>query len=214
MSWLSNLFGGRNPADAAQKYINQMPGTAKQYFDPYIAQGQQAYQDMYGPLADMTKDPSKFLESLLGNYEPSKSYQLKKDEALRAAGNTAAAGGMRGSMQDIEKESRLTDALLGDDMQQWLNNVLGIQKTGLAGEQGFYNTGFDASQKLEGDLMNTLGQQGNLAYQQQAEKNKRFSDLLSSILGGAGSLAGINLPSGGTAGGYAMEKLYKDLGWL
>lgn len=212
MSILSNfLKGGKNPADAAMPYISQIPGVAHQAFDPYIQQGQQAYGTLNPIFEQMSADPSGFLNRLLESYEPSKSYQLRRDEALRAAGNTAAAGGTRGSIQDIEGETSLTDRLLGEDMQSWLNNVLGIQGRGLQGESGFYQTGFESAKGLESDLANALAQQGNLAFQGQSEKNRRSSDLFSSVLQGLGGIAGLGIPGGGTLGGKAIGKV---AGWL
>ncbi len=192
MSWLSSLFkGGKNPADAAMPYLNQIPGVGHNAYDPYIQEGQNAYNQMQGPISQMTQDPAAFLEKIMGSYEPSKGYQLRRDEALRAAGNTAAAGGMRGSMQDIESESRLTDSLLGEDMQQWLNNVLGLQTQGLQGQQVFYNSGLQSSGNLADLLGGALNQKAGLAFQGQAQKNANKAALLKALLQGAGGLGGL-----------------------
>ncbi len=204
MGFLSDLFGGggkkSNPANAAMPYLNQIPGMLtnqfnqqKGYLDPFIQRGNSAY-DTFNPIyTNMAKDPAAFLESLMQNYEPSRGFGLKKDAMLKAAGNTAAPGGMRGSLQDIDQEAKLTDSLLGDDMQQWLQNVLGIQGTGLSGESHLYDTGFDAtrglvdaSRGLGDNLSNVLGTQAQLAFQGQREKNQRNSDTMSGI----GKLAG------------------------
>jgi hypothetical protein len=209
MSWLSDLFsGGKNPADAAMPYLNQIPGMAKGYYDPYIQHGNEAYNKLNPQYENMTTDPSAFLEHIMKGYEPSKSYQLRRDETQRAAGNSAAAGGMRGSINDITNQSRLTDSLLGEDMQQWLNNVLGIQKEGMAGEQNFFNTGYDATKSLEGDLSNVLGTQAGLAFQGQANQNQSRSDLLSGIAKALGGIAGFGLPGGGTIGGSLYNKFF------
>lgn len=190
MSWLSNLFkGGKNPADAAMPYLNQIAPMEQANYYPFITRGDIAYQGLRGPYDKMSTDPAGFLEEILKGYEPSRAYGLKRDEMERAAGNTAAAGGMRGSLQDITNESRIADSLLGEDMQQWLQNVLGIQGRGLEGEQHLYDTGFDATKSMTGDIANVLGTQGSLAFQGQANKNRSQSDLLSGIvkaLGGRG----------------------------
>src|ERR1700733_2066781 len=134
MSWLSDFFkGGKNPADAAMPYLNQIPGMEKQYYDPFINQGREAGNTLAPQFNQISQDPAAFLESIMGKYQPHRPYQLRNEEALRTAGNTAAAGGIRGGLSDIKNESRISDALLGQDMQQWLQNVLGIQG---AGQQG------------------------------------------------------------------------------
>lgn len=200
------LRGGRNPADAAMPFLDQIPDIARQNYNPYIHRGDAAYQTMQKPYEQMAQDPAGFLEQLMKHYEPSRGYQLKRDEALRAAGNTAAAGGMRGSLQDIEHESRLADSLLGDDMQQWFANVFGLQGRGLEGEQHFYDTGYDATRNLTGDLSNILGTKAGLAFQGQADKNQRQSDLFSGLMKAFGGIAGLGLPGGGTLAGKIASR--------
>lgn len=207
MSKLSEfLKGGKNPADSAMPYLDSLPGMEKQNYNPYIQRGETAYQGMQKPLEQMAQDPAGFLEMLMKQYEPSRGYQLKRDEGLRAAGNTAAAGGMRGSMSDIESESRLADSLLGEDMQQWLTNVFGLQGRGLEGEQHLYDTGFDATKNLTGDLSNIAGTQAGLAFQGQANKNQSRNDMLSGIVKALGGIAGFALPGGGSVGGAIASK--------
>jgi hypothetical protein len=199
MSWLSDFFsGGKNPADAAMPYLNQIPGMEHQAYDPYISHGNEAYNTLNPQFTQMGKDPAAFLENIMKGYTPSKSYQLREEEASRAAGNTAAAGGMRGSLNDIKNQARISDSLLGEDMQQWLNNVLGIQKEGMGGLSHIFDTGFSATQGLTGDLSNVLGTQAGLAFQGQANQNQSRADLLKALLG-----------AGGMGFGYA-----KDKGWI
>jgi hypothetical protein len=129
---------------------------------------------------------------------------------LKAAGNSAAAGGMRGSSQDIGNEAKITDMLMGQDMQNWLQNVLGIQGTGLKGQQDLYNTGFNATHGLAGDLSNVLGTQAQLAFQGQREENQRQSDRNSGIgsLIGGGIGAFFGGPSGAVAGSNIGGKFF------
>lgn len=187
MSLWNKIFGKPNdPFGAAAPYMNQAIGTQ----NPYVAQGQQA-NDFLNPLyASMGGDPTGYLDKLMQNYEPSKGYQLKRDEALRAAGNSAAAGGMRGTQQDLVNSTQIADRLLGDDMQQWLNNVYGIQGMGLGGQQRIADRGFDAST----NLANLYGQQGQLAFKGEDWKNRQKQDLTNQFLHllstGGGALAG------------------------
>ena len=211
MSWLSDFVkGGKNPADAAMPYLNQIAPMEKEYYEPYIQHGNEAYNIFNPKLQGMTNDPVAFLEQIMKGYEPSKAYQLRRDETQRAAGNSAAAGGMRGSINDITNQARLTDALLGNDMQQWLENVLGLQKQGTAGLEHIFDTGANASGALAGDLSNVLGTQAGLAFQGQANQNKSKSDLLSSLTQALGGILGINLPGkdAGTFGGKIVSRFF------
>ena len=114
-SWLKRISGGNNPADSAMPYINQIPGVAHQTYDPYIQQGQEAFGKYNPVISEMAQDPTGYLDKIMQGYEPSRGYQLRRDEELRAMGNTASAGGMRGSMQDMESQARLADSLMGQD---------------------------------------------------------------------------------------------------
>jgi hypothetical protein len=221
MSWLSDFFsGGKNPADAAMPYLNQIPGMAKGYYEPYINKGNEAYNTFNPEINQMTSDPAAFLEKIMKGYEPSRGYQLQRDEALKAAGNSAAAGGMRGSSNDISNEARISDALQGEDMQKWIQNVLGIQKQGQTSEENLYNTGYNASNALSGDLSNVLGTQASLAFQGQANQNQSKGDLLSGLVKALGAVGGWSLPGksgwdssggwnssgGGTVGGSVLSR--------
>ena len=201
MSWLSDFFkGGENPANAAMPYLNQIPGMEKQYYDPFINQGREASNTLTPQFNQKTTNPAEFLEAIMKKYQPSRSYQLRNEEALRTAGNTAAAGGMRGSLGDIKNESRITDVLLGDDMQKWLNNVLGLQDQGEKGLGHEFDTGYDASKSLTGDLSNVLGTQATLGFQGQANQNRSKSDQLSAILQAIGV--------GGSIGGSLLGRFF------
>jgi len=209
MSWLSEMFGGGgNPANAANKYLDQIPGVSHEGYDPYINRGQEAGGIMSDQFGKMSQDPTAFINELMKGYQESDGYKYQQDQMGRAAGNTAAAGGMRGSAQDTQNQQQITQGLLGQDMQQYLSNLLGAQKTGLEGEQSIYNTGFNASQGLTGDLTNILGQQGGLAYQGAQNKNKQQQDWLKALMSGIGTAGGweVGGPVGGTVGGNLANK--------
>lgn len=202
---------GTNPADKGMPYLNQIPGELKQYYDPYIGYGKSAYDTMNPQLSQMTTDPAAYMDKLMASYEPSKAYQLQKDEMTKAAGNTAAAGGMRGSLSDITGEARITDTLMGNDMQRWLDNALGIQRTGLQGEGNIFSTGYQASSSLADNLSNVLGSQAQLAFQGQREQNQDKNDLMKSLLGMGGGAA--NWLFGGTGqGGQGSSNFMSGIG--
>lgn len=202
MSWLTEMFHPTNPADKAMPYLDQLPDELKQYFQDYMNWGKSAYGTMNPVLSQMTTDPTGYLNKIMGAYEPSRSYQLQKDEMTKSAGNTAAAGGMRGSLGDITNEARITDTLMGNDMQNWLRNVMGLQDTGLQGMGHIFDTGFNANQAYAGDLGNIRGTQAQLAFQGQREANADKGDLFKGLLGALSSIAGgvLGGPLGGAIG--------------
>ncbi len=167
MSWFGDLFGGgKDPSQAAMPYLDKAGG-------------------LYG----LGQDPAAFLDQLIGKYQPSQGFKMKEEDALRAAGNSAAAGGVRGTENDLKQSARISDMLMGEDMQQWLNNVMGIT----------------------GNQANILNSQGGLAYQGQANKNKGNSDMLAGIMKALGTAGGAAFggPAGAAVGGSLGDMLSK-----
>lgn len=194
MSILSKIFGFKNPADSAMPYLNQIPGIGQQYYDPFVQSGRTAGTRLEGEYDQLLSDPNAFIDKIMSGYEPSKGFQFQKDLLSKALGSTAAAGGYRGTDFDQLQQGEAIQGLLSKDMQQYLQNVLGAYKTGLEGEQDIYDKGFQASGSLADYLGSALGQQGQVAFQGQAQKNANKAGLfklLAQALGGAAGLGGL-----------------------
>ena len=134
----------------------------------------------YGQMAE---DPQDFLRQIESGYTPSEGYQYKQNKILQAMRNAAASGGRAGTMLDQEGQGDAVRGLLGEDMQQYLNNVLGIQGGGLSGlerllggrERGITGLagsrereaqrGFEASSGLANILSQNLSERGALGFQ-------------------------------------------------
>lgn len=205
MSWLSQAFGHSkitNPADAAMPYLQQIPGKMTQQYKPYQQMGMEAGRPLLDQSKAMAADPVAHLNEIMSQYEASPGYQYMLDEALRAAGNTAAAGGYRGNPEDIKNAARIADMLMGQDMQQWLANVLGEEGRGMEGERGFFGTGFQATSNLSDQIAQALAQQANLAYAGQANVNQQRADQRGGFMRGLGALGGgaLGFAAGGPAG--------------
>jgi len=196
MSMLSNLFGGgrKSPMDAASPYLNQIPGVGHQGYDPYINAGLDASGRTKSKYEELFSDPTAFINKLMEGYKPSEGYQFQKDQLTKELSNTAAAGGVAGTPMDQMNQAEGIQGLLGKDMQQFLQNVLGVFNTGLQGEEGIANRGYDASKNLTDLLGGTLNQQGGLAFQNQQQKNQDRNALWSmfgkALGAGAGGLFG------------------------
>lgn len=192
---LSKLFGGggrNNPMNAANQYLNQIPGIGHQYYDPYVNQGREASGITKSHYENLLNDPTGFMNALMEGYEPSKGYQFQKDLLTREMGNTAAAGGIAGTPQDQMNQAKGIQGLLSKDMQQYFENALGLYNTGLGGEEGIAGRGYNASGSLADLLGGALNQQGGLAFQNAQQKNKdrnslwgMFGKALGGGLGGA-----------------------------
>jgi hypothetical protein len=188
---LPGLFGGSNPAKKAMPYLNQIPGVAHQAYDPYIQQGQRQGNALESQYSQMFQDPTAFLNALQSGYKPSEEYNYKSDILGRGLQNTAAAGGFAGTQEHQRGYGELINQLLSGDMQRWLENLMRIQGTGLAGAETQAGRGYQASTGLADTLGSNLAQQGGLAYQGQDWRNRRnqagfnsLANLGSSFFGG------------------------------
>jgi hypothetical protein len=192
MSLLDSIFGTRSGKDAANPYLNQIPGVAHQGYDPYVNEGREASGTTKSTYEDLIKDPTGFINKLMQGYKPSEGYQFQKEQLEKELGNTAAAGGIAGTPLDQMGRGEAVQKLLSGDMQQFLQNVLGEFHTGLKGEEGIAERGYNATGKLTDTLGNALNQQGGLAFQDTQNKNQNTKDLwgiFGKALGGLGGLA-------------------------
>lgn len=224
-----------SPSSAAAPYFNKIPEYGRQAYNPYIQEGQRVmpglestYNRLSGsPLssvenqyAQLTNDPSAFINAIQGKYQPSAGYQYKQNQLSRGLANTAAAGGYRGNQFEQMQQAELMNALLGGDMQQWLENNLGVYGMGLQGQQNLANIGlsglqsisdrgFDASSRLADYLGSATGQQGANAFENQRYKNANRNALIDSLLNvgqvGLGAASGAGLFGGGGGGGAAKS---------
>jgi len=177
---ISNWFGG-NPSDAAQPYLNQIPGMLQGAYNPYIQAGQQALpslQQQYGALMN-----GNFINNMGKNFQQSPGFQFQTNQALGAANRAAAAGGMAGSPMEQQQIAGTVNNLANQDYYNWMNHAMGAYGAGLQGEQGLYTTGFNAANQYAGDMGSALESQANLAYAGQQNQNQMGAGILGAGLG-------------------------------
>ncbi len=197
------MFGGKGDKKLDNTYFNKIQDMEHQAYDPYIQHGQDAYNTMNPIAQQMTNDPSGYLSNLQNQYQQSPMMKYQDNQMLGDAAHAAAAGGMKGSIGDIDNQSHLTDTLMSNNMQDWMKNTLNLQQSGMGGLQNLYGMGFDANQNMAGDLSNLYGQQSERAFQNSQENNKNWFDKLSGMFsgmaGGMGMMSGMG--GGGAQGG-------------
>jgi len=187
MGLFKSLFGsGQNPADSAMPYLNQARQMGEQNVSPYMQQGLQAQEGLSSVYNQQAKDPSAFLNQIMSNYNPSEGYKYKQQEMLKGARNSAAQGGFSGTDFDQQGQADMIRGLLGGDMQQFVQNALGAQQQGMYGAEAQAGRGMQAADWMG----NLLGNQGQLAYQGQAQKNQLRSDRRNALLNMISSLGG------------------------
>ncbi len=208
MGWLHDFFhGGKDPSEAAKKYLDQIPGTGHDIYDPYRKQGQTADTELWSKFTQMLNDPQGFHDNIMKGYKPSEGYQAKSQELNAQIGNAAASGGIAGTPYHQEQQGKATNALLSQDQNDYYKQIMGIFDQGKEGEQHTSDRGYDASKSLADMLAEALSEQGGLAYKGAENKNAQQSALINSIMqyiqnniGQSGKLLSGGM-GGGTGGG-------------
>lgn len=165
-------FEGRtaNPSDAANRYFNQMGGTLRQNFNPWIQAGQ-----------NLMQNPGERLNQIGQGYHQSPGFQFALQQALQGAGHAAAAGGMAGSPQHEQQNMQLATQIGNQDYNTWLQNALGLHNLG-------YQGGQQAGMGLGEDLASILAHQGQYAYAGQAGQNEGNTANWENVFSGVGNL--------------------------
>jgi hypothetical protein len=185
---LSNILGGifSNPSKAYEnagneyeKYYNQSQG----YQEPYYNAGKEAiggYQDWLHGM----ENPSEFINKQMGSYNESPYAHYLQQNALRSAQNLGSSNGLSGSTPMMQFMQQNANNIASGDINDWLQNVLGINSQYGAGLNNLMGYGQNASNTMSQNAMNQGQRMGDVAYNQQAAKDQRMGN----IIGGAGSL--------------------------
>jgi len=192
MSFYDSMFGSSsNPYDAAKPYLNQMPSYIDKYMNPYINMGQTAGNIAQTQYGQMAQDPSAYYNSIFQSYEPSDYYKYMSDQLGKTQSATAAAGGFSGTESDINNQMTTKNALMSKDWQDYLNNLLNIQGTGLQGEQQMYTTGYGASNNALDQYMKYLMGSAGMAYGSTNYQNQMNNAQNQAIMSAATSALGM-----------------------
>lgn len=158
---IAGLFGGgkkNNPYSGGGKYFDQIQDIIKQYSDPYVNAGRGAMGGTQGVYDQMRDDPGGYYNKLGAGYKESPGYQFKLKNALQAGSNAQAAGGMAGSPQHEQQNMGIANDIASQDFNEYMNQIMGINKGGLEGEENTINRGFNAGQNATNNLGTNLGQ--------------------------------------------------------
>jgi len=184
---LGGLFGGDSgkPYDKAMEQYLQWGNKAQGTQQPFLNAGTQAIPE-YQKWLQGQEDPSKFINNLMGQYQASPYSQYLQQQAQRAGQNIGSASGLMGSTPLMEQMQQNAANISSQDMNQWLQNVLGINTQYGQGEENLMKGGQTAANSLT-DLYNKMGQQmAEQSYNKEASKQNNFWN----TLGGVGSMIG------------------------
>ena len=191
-SGLYGLFGNnKNPADEANKYINQIPGKTNPYFDPYFQAGKDQIPGLQDQYNQGMTDPGGKLNEIGGAYKQSPGLQFAIQQALMGGNNAAAAGGMAGSPQHQQQNMGLATNLASQDYNDWLKQATGLYGNAMTGSQGMANQGQQAGQSQADMIAQALAQKAAYGYEGQAQKNQNWSNAFGNIGGGLAAFFGL-----------------------
>ena len=181
--FLGGMFGDSGkPYDKAmeqyQKYMQQAQGVQQPYLDAG-KQGLGNYQDWL----DKQKDPTKFMNDLMGNYKESDYAHGLQQQAMNAGNNADSAGGMVGSSALMQQQMQNAGQIASGDMNQWLQNVLGINTQYGEGQKDLKNGGQSSANALTDMYNNMCKQMGEQSYNKEQSKQNNMWNTIGSGIG-------------------------------
>jgi hypothetical protein len=181
------FFGGnKNPADAANDYINKIPGATSPYYTPWFNAGKDTLPKLQGQYDTLTNDPGGKYNDIGKSFHESPGFRFAVQQALQGSGHQAAAGGMAGSPEHQQHNMELATNLANQDYYNYMTGATGLYGEGLHGMQDLSHQGADAGKSMADMIAQALAQQGNYSYEGTAGKNNANNSLWSSIGSGLG----------------------------
>lgn len=176
------MFGSSNPYSSAMDQFSQFTNKAESAQNPFLQAGQNAIPGYQNWLNTM-QDPSAFINNLMGGYQESPWAQYEQQQAMRAGTNAASASGLSGSTPMALQMQQNASNISSQDMNQWLQNVLGINTQYGSGLNNLMGIGQNSANALTGFYGNMANDMGQAAYGKQAYNNNGMSNLFGSLAG-------------------------------
>jgi len=194
MSFLGGLFHPGRPYEDASKVYNQYYQQGMGELQPYNQMGQQGMQNYSNALSGMA-NPTAYINNIMSQYSMSPGAQFEMQQGTQAAQNAASASGMLGSGAYGKGMEEFATGLTSQDMQQYLQNALGVQGQYLGGESNLGQMGLNAGSQMNAAAQQAAQQQSALKYGQEQAPLNAFYNLLGAGAGFAG-----NYMTGGMSG--------------
>lgn len=147
MSWIDDLFGGGRARAGRDMYnqMNQGMNDSGQFFNPYIQQGNSAYQNFINALMQ-GKNPQDLYNQFASGYKESPEALAQQQVAQKGANQANAASGMLGSGAAQTAAANLATSVRSEDFDKYMQNMFGIRNQYLGGLGGLESQGFQAAQ--------------------------------------------------------------------
>lgn len=183
------IFGNSGkPYEQAGEQYQDWTNKAATLNSPYYNAGTGAIPE-YQQWLQGQKDPGQFINNLMNQYQASPYSQYLQKQATNAGNNYASANGLSGSTPMMQQMQQNAGNIASQDMNQWLQNALGINTQYGSGQQNMMNMGQNATNSLTNLYQNTGNNMGNAAYGKEAGKQQDWNDILGGIFNMFGSFA-------------------------
>lgn len=166
------IFGNSgSPFSAASNAYNQYAQQGAAAEQPYQQAGENAIGN-YQKWAQSMSNPTQFNNQLMSQYQESPYAKFMQQQAIRSAQNAGSAEGMVGSSPYNLQVEQNASNISGQDMNNWMQNVLGLNTQYGNAEQNMMNTGANAANSLVNLYGNEANAQGEAAAGEAAGQNK------------------------------------------
>lgn len=177
------LFGlGNDPYKDAMKKMKRYTDQAAGYQNPFYNEGKNAIPQYQDWLSGM-KDPSAFINDLMGGYQESPWSNYLQDQSMRAAKNMGSASGLTGSTPLMLQAQENSQNLASQDMEKWLSNVLGINTQYGSGLNNEINRGQQSANMLSNLYSGLGGDMAGASYGSNMNTNRNMSSILAGLFG-------------------------------
>lgn len=185
MGGLQQLFSGLfsqsdKPYKEAGETLEDYLGQAKGYQQPFFDAGTQAIPQLQNWLKGM-KDPSSFINTLMGKYQESPWAKYSQEQSLRSAQNMGSESGLTGSTPLMQFAQQNAHDISSQDMNQWLSKVLGINTEYGKGQESLVAGGQNAANSISELLKSFGGDIAKMNFGEESEKNQNRNNLFGGI---------------------------------
>lgn len=180
---LSGLFGDSGaPYKDAMKQYREWGQKGEDAQNPFLNMGKDAIPKYQEWLNGM-KDPSGFINHLMGQYGESPWAKFQQQQSMRAAQNQGSASGLTGSTPLTQFAEQNARDISSQDQNQWLSNVLGINTQYGGGLNNQITGGQNAANSLTSLYSDMGGKMGEAAYGQRAGKQQDRNNIWGGLFG-------------------------------
>lgn len=208
--FLGGLTGNsEGPYEDAMKQYQKYGQQGADAQQPYVAGGQRGMANFEHWLAGQ-RDPSSFINNLMSQYQTSPYAKFQMQQGQNAANNAASASGMMGSTPFMQASQDYAHGISQQDMNQYLQNVLGVNTQYGAGQNALMQGGQNAANALTNLYSHMGDQMGAAAYGREAGKNQDRSNMWGGLIkmftgfGGNSLSPGQGGGQGGGGGGFGF----------